>query len=754
MRQRTGFWAAAVMVLTLSPLQAAEGISVIPQPVSMQVNRGQFVLSADTVIVADAELQDKAGQLADALRPATGFPFTIQTAAAGNAIRLKLDASLERLGKEGYRLTVKPDGIAIDAPAKAGVFYGIQTLRQLLPEAIYAADKQSGVAWTVPCVEIEDYPRFQWRGMHLDVARYFMPAEFVKKYIDLLAMHKMNTFHWHLTEDQGWRIEIRKYPKLTEVGAWRDETIVGHAGRGGNQYDGIRHGGFYTQQQVREIVAYAKQRHVNVVPEIEMPGHSQAAIAAYPELGCTDQPLKVMTTWGVNENVFNVNEVTFTFLQDVLLEVMELFDSPFIHIGGDEVPKKQWKENAYAQAKMKELGLKNEEELQSWFIKRIDTFVTQHGRRIIGWDEILEGGLAPGATVMSWRGEAGGIAAAKSGHDVVMASNSHLYFDYYQADPKTEPLAIGGFLPLEKVYSYDPVPAVLSGQQAKHILGAQGQLWAEYIPNPKHAEYMAFPRASALAEVVWSPKQARNYDQFIERMMTHAQRLSRLDVNYCPLDKTGLLRPQIRRDKLGQVSIVCHPSSTEVFYTLDGSTPTETSQRYQQAFDYPQGGTVRAVAVWKGRSGPVSEAVFGPSKRGWTILAFSSHQAGEEAVNAIDDNPETLWHTAYGDTTPSHPHTLDIDLGKTCMLKGATYTPRSNGANGTVQECEFYTSQDGKSWTLAGKGSFGDIKQNMTEHRVLFASPVKAKYLRFVSIREINGGAWASAGEIGIISGD
>jgi len=541
MKRRTGFWAAAVMVLTLSQLQAAEGISVIPQPVSMQVNQGQFTLSADTVIVAEAGLQDKAVQLAEALRPATGFPFTIQSAAAGNAIRLKLDASLERLGKEGYQLTVKPDGIAIDAPAKAGVFYGIQTLRQLLPEAIYAVDKQSGIAWTVPCVEIEDYPRFVWRGMHLDVARYFMPAEFVKKYIDLLAMHKMNTFHWHLTEDQGWRIEIRKYPKLTEIGAWRDETIVGHAGRGENEYDGVRHGGFYTQQQVREIVAYAKQRHVNIVPEIEMPGHSQAAIAAYPELGCTDRPLKVLTTWGVNENVFNVNEVTFTFLQDVLLEVMELFDSPFIHIGGDEVPKKQWKENAYAQAKIKELGLKNEEELQSWFIKRIDTFVTQHGRRIIGWDEILEGGLAPGATVMSWRGEAGGIAAARAGHDVVMASNSHLYLDYYQADPKTEPLGIGGFVPLEKVYGYDPIPAVLNSQQAKHILGAQGQLWAEYIPNPRHAEYMAFPRASALAEVVWSPKQARNYDQFIERMMTHAQRLSRLDVNYCPLEKTGLL---------------------------------------------------------------------------------------------------------------------------------------------------------------------------------------------------------------------
>jgi hexosaminidase len=391
------------------------------------------------------------------------------------------------------------------------------------------------VNWNIRSVEIEDYPRFGWRGAMLDVARHFMPKEFVLKFIDLIALHKLNVLHLHLTDDQGWRLEIKRYPRLTEVGAWRKETLVGKYQRdaAAETYDGKPHGGFYTQADVREIVAYANARGVHIVPEIEMPGHGQAAIAAYPELGNTGQQLPVRTRWGICENVFNVEESTIQFLQNVLAEVLDLFPSPFIHIGGDEAPKTQWKASPAAQTRMRELGLQNEDELQSYFVRRMDAFLNSRGRRLVGWDEILEGGLAPNATVMSWRGEDGGIVAAKAGHDVVMAPNRHTYLDYYQSEDRTtEPLAIGGYIPLAKVYDYEPIPAALSAEEAQHVLGAQGQLWTEYMPTPKQVEYMAFPRLCALAEVLWTPAAAKEYAGFMARLPTHLQRLRILDVNF------------------------------------------------------------------------------------------------------------------------------------------------------------------------------------------------------------------------------
>ncbi len=479
-------------------------ISIIPKPVKCVATGGSFTLTADTTIVAAGAAAAVGQQLAAALAPATGFwPKVVATSTQdAGTIRLRIDRSqtsrsAAALGAEGYRLSVTPQQVTISAPKPAGLFYGVQSLRQLLPPAIFREAAVQGVDWTIPCVEIEDAPRFAWRGMMLDVARHFMPKEFVKKFIDLLALHKVNTLHWHLTEDQGWRIEIKRYPRLTEIGAWRKETLVGKMQRDNPNevYDGKRHGGFYTQDDIREIVAYAAARFVNIVPEIEMPGHAQAAIAAYPELGNTGEQLSPRTKWGICENVFNADESTIVFLQNVLAEVLDLFPSPFIHVGGDECPKMQWKASPAAQARMKELGLVNEEELQSYFIRRMDQFLTAHGRRLIGWDEILEGGLAPGATVMSWRGEAGGIAAAHAKHDVVMAPNTWTYFDYYQSENRdAEPLAIGGYIPLEKAYGYDPIPEALSADEAKHILGTQAQLWTEYMPNPKHVEYMAYPR--------------------------------------------------------------------------------------------------------------------------------------------------------------------------------------------------------------------------------------------------------------------
>jgi hexosaminidase len=744
MTYKITLFAVTLSALSLSCARPTS-IAVIPQPVSITPGQGAFALTPETTILsADKSIRNEAAQLADSLNASTGFHLHITDLNSDHQIRVILDDSLTHLGNEGYQLIVTANAAEIRALKPAGVFYGCQTLLQLL-------SKTASGQWQIPCVEIKDYPRFRWRGMHLDVCRHFMPAEFVKKYIDLLAMHKMNTLHWHLTDDQGWRIEIKKYPKLTEVGAWRDGTKIGHNSAPEKKYDSKRYGGFYTQEQIRDIVAYAKQRHINIVPEIEMPGHCQAAVAAYPELGCTGKPVGVMQGWGVSEDIYNVREETFQFIENVLTEVMDLFDSPFIHVGGDEVPKIQWKQDAYAQAKMKELGLKNEDQLQSWFIHRIDAFLTKHNRRLIGWDEILEGGLAPGAAVMSWRGEVGGIEAAKAGHDVVMTPGNYTYFDHYQADPKTEPMAIGGFTTLEKVYHYEPVPAALDAGKAKHILGAQGQIWTEYIATPQQVEYMAYPRAIALAEVLWTPKEKKDYAGFIQRLLIHSKRLDSLNVNYCPLNKAGFLTPKIRRTKDGVISIACFVPSAQIYYTLDGSEPTAKSKSYAGSFSLPDGGAIQVVAVCDGKTGTVSKVNFGPCKKGWKILAADSTQPGEDADNAIDDNPETWWHTEYLEKSPAHPHTLDIDLGKTYKLKGATYTPRPSGGNGTIKECEFYTSPDGKTWTPGGKGLFEDIKRDLVEHPAVFEKPVEARYLRFLSVREINGNPWTSVGEIGII---
>ncbi len=505
-------------------------LAIVPQPVGLQRTAGEFVLTAGTVITTNAATRAVGGALADALFPATGLRLAVRAAAAGatHVITIRTDSTLARLGDEGYRLDVTPTRVTIRAFAPAGAFYAVQTLRQLLPVEIFRQAKVEGVTWTVPGVRIEDEPRFRWRGAHLDVARHFMPKEFVKKYIDLLALHKLNRFHWHLTDDQGWRIEILKYPRLTEIGAWRTQTLVGKPDQDSTKwtFDGRPHGGFYTQDDVREMVAYARARFVTVVPEIEMPGHSQAAIAAYPELGNTGARIPVWTSWGVSENILRPDEGTMRFYQDVLTEVMALFPSRWIHVGGDEAAKAQW-------LATRGVSLEEAQRLQSWFIHQMDAFLSARGRALVGWDEILEGGVAPNAVVMSWRGTDGGIAAAQAGHDVVMTPGSHTYLDHYQSlDTAAEPLAIGGFLPLDTVYSYEPIPGILTPAEGRHVLGAQAQLWTEYIADPKQAEYMAFPRLCALAEVVWTSPERKDFAAFSARLETHLRRLEILDVNY------------------------------------------------------------------------------------------------------------------------------------------------------------------------------------------------------------------------------
>jgi hexosaminidase len=519
-------------------------LSLIPRPVHVTRGSTVFVLAPGTVVVTDRDTRQIGQQLADWLGPATGYrlPVTASPGSATRVVSLRLDPALARLGDEGYRLSVTPSRITIRAFRPAGAFYAAQTLRQLLPAEIFREAPVAGVPWTVPAVEIEDMPRFGWRGAHLDVSRSFMPKEFVKKYIDLLALHKLNRFHWHLTDDQGWRIEIKKYPRLTSVGAWRSQSLVGvqhdYADTSQWVYDRIPHGGYYTQDDVREIVAYAAARFITVVPEIEMPGHAQAAIAAYPWLGNTGAQLEVLTHWGVDENILNPSDSAIHFMQDVLTEVLTLFPGHWVHTGGDEAPKNQWQASPVAQARIKALGLHTENELQSWLTAQMSQFLATRGRALIGWDEILEGGmegLAPNAVVMSWRGIEGGIAAAQAGHDVVMTPTSNTYFDYYQSQNRTaEPLAIGGFLPLDSVYAYEPVPASLTPEQGAHVLGTQGQIWTEYQRNPRNVEYMVFPRLVALAEVAWTPREQKNFADFSSRLDRHLLRLGILDVNYRP----------------------------------------------------------------------------------------------------------------------------------------------------------------------------------------------------------------------------
>ena len=557
----------------------ATRFSIVPAPVSLEAHSGSFRLDRNTRILVgdagDAELKGMAELFAAPLRAASGLPLPI-TSEGGERGALVLRVEPQAgAAEESYHLRADGKGVTLTAATHAGLFRGLQTLRQLLPAG--NADR-----WTVPAVEIDDAPRFAYRGMHLDVGRHFFPVPFVKKYIDLLALYKFNTFHWHLTEDQGWRIEIKKYPRLTEVGACRNETQLGKNSR---PYvgDATRSCGFYTQDEVREVVAYAAQRHITIIPEIEMPGHSLAALAAYPELGCTPGPFQVGTQWGVFEDIYCPKEETFTFLEDVLTEVMALFPSRYIHIGGDEAPKKAWEQSQFAQSVIKREGLKDEHELQSYFIQRIERFLNEHGRSIIGWDEILEGGLAPNATVMSWRGVNGGIAAAKQGHDVVMTPTNFLYFDYYQGPPSGEPLAIGGLLPLEKVYGYEPLPPELTAEEAKHILGAQGNLWTEYIASPDYVEYMVLPRLLALSEVDWSPREKRDWASFQDRLPGQFEHLDALGYNFRVPDVSGLATDSVAPEQV-RVELAVAAPVAEIHYTTDGSEPTKDSPRYRRPF--------------------------------------------------------------------------------------------------------------------------------------------------------------------------
>lgn len=504
----------------------ATPLPLIPKPVDLVVNKGIFVLDKSVNVLLKSSNEDLV-IASNYLKNFLSDDFNVDlNSGKGKSIVFRLDSQITNL--EGYVLNVTPKEITVTSRRPAGAFLAIQTLRQLIPQ------NQKGKL-EIPTVLIKDEPRFAHRGVMLDVGRYYFPVSFIKKYIDVLAAYKINRFHLHLTEDAGWRMEIKKYPKLQEVGAWRDSTVIGHAWDKPRKFDGKRHGGFYTQSELRDLVRYAQDRFIVIIPEIDMPGHTLAALAAYPELSCNEHATyQVLTAWGIQKDILCPKESTFKFVEDILTEVMDVFPSKYIHIGGDEARKDNWKKCAHCQALIKKEGLKDEHGLQSYFIKRVEKFVNSKNRAIIGWDEILDGGLAPNATVMSWRGESGGIEAAKLGHDVIMSPNHYMYLDYYQTPEmkKREPVAIGNYLPLETVYSYNPLPKGLDKEQQKHILGLQAHVWTEYISTGSHAEHMTFPRVLAMAEVGWTPHEEKNYSNFLDRLKDTIKFLDYKKVNY------------------------------------------------------------------------------------------------------------------------------------------------------------------------------------------------------------------------------
>ncbi|WP_294215217.1 family 20 glycosylhydrolase [uncultured Chryseobacterium sp.] len=692
-----------MMALAFLSLNASAQDQLIPKPVSIQVTGDTFKIPGKLSLSPGLPVKET-----EYFTQKSGLDFGKSGKAEAQLTytKLKQPAGAEALN-ESYTLEITPDRIHILSFTDQGYFWALQTLIQLLEE--HKADK------TIPAMKIQDQPELAWRGMHLDVCRHFFTVDEVKQYIDYLAMYKLNTFHWHLTDDQGWRIEIKKYPKLTQIGSKRKESMIG--AYVDNTFDGKPYGPyFYTQEQIREVVQYATDRHITVVPEIEMPGHALAALSAYPELACTKGPFEPATKWGVFDDVFCPKEETFTFLENVLDEIIKLFPSAYIHIGGDECPKTRWKECAHCQELIKKYNLKDEHGLQSYFIRRIEKYVNSKGRKIIGWDEILEGGLAPNAAVMSWTGVNGGIEAAKTKHFAVMTPGAYCYFDHYQGDPQTEPNAFGGYTPLDKVYSYHPIPEELNAEQARYIMGVQANLWTEYITDFKQVQYMIFPRIMALSEVAWGTSQPEKYKEFEGRVIHQFEKLDRMHVNYAKsiYNISGKVIPAAGGVAY-ELSTSQNPSG--IRYTLDGTNPTIQSTPYEKAIPVPTSSTIQSAYFENGQlKSAVSSQQFTVSKTTGKNITLEQQPSENYAfggaftlVDGIIGNTRQLGKTWLG--FQGKDVVATIDLGKNTDFTEVYFNTLDNKGSWIhlAKSAQVYFSDDNSRFTLIGEAGKDDI---------------------------------------------
>ena len=742
---------SAVIALAISCAPAAKhAIEVVPYPNHVEVKSGTFAAAGaefhtDAAMdeLSKAAVADFAGQLS----LASGKKSTVQDGTASSGFIFTVN---ENLPKEAYTLEISRKSVKVEASALNGFFYALQTIRQMLPAEIFGAAAAEDKDWSIQCCRIEDAPRFAYRGMHMDVSRHFFDIDMVKKYIDVMAIHKLNTLHWHLTDDQGWRIEIKKYPKLTEVGSIRNKTIIGHI-FDSKGYDNTRYGEgmWYTQDQIREVIDYAAAKGIEIIPEIDLPGHMLAALAAYPELGCTGGPYEVWGDWGIaNEVLCAGNEKTMLFLEDVLNEVADLFPSEYFHIGGDECPKVYWEKCPKCQAKIKELGLKDTEEfqaehfLQSYVMTRMTNFLEKKGKKIIGWDEILEGEVAENAIVMSWRGTSGGIKAAQMGHDVIMTPNTFYYLDYYQSeDTANEPLAIGGYLPVEKCYSYEPFAEEMTDEEKAHILGVQANLWTEYITSDDHLEYMLLPRMTALSEVQWCQSENKCWERFLESADNFCRIYDVAGYNYGKhiFNARGSVKVE---NGAVYVSLEAQ-GDTPIRYTLDGSEPTEASTLYEGPVEIKESCVLKAKSFING------------SETQTFVKEFNAHKA-----MAKDMTMNTPAHVHYNTGLPYiladgirgnenfrsgdwggwrvEPLDITVDMGE-----GVTYSKVLIGAVVIKYDDIFnpsiltvFTSDNGNDFTEVAKAEYVTEGQNvpngLKEYAVTFPES-SARYIRVVA---------------------
>lgn len=724
-------------------------INLIPKPKNLQLNEGSFSFNKSTVFVVENDEQLQASQLLiDKFKTVSGWDLqVVKTKPTSNYVVFSINDALD---DEAYHLTSNSDGVTVESNSFSGFLYGVETIRQLLPPSIDSPKKVEG-NWVIPSVAIKDAPRFKWRGLMLDVSRHFFQKDYIKKTIDRLAMLKMNTLHWHLVDDQGWRIEIKKYPKLTEVGAWRvDQEDKPWDGRYTPKMgEKATYGGFYTQEDIKEVVAYAQTRGVTVVPEIEMPVHVTSAIASYPELSCHEQPVMVPSggVWPITDIYCAGKESTFEFLENVLVEVMDLFPSKYIHVGGDEATKTNWKTCKHCQKRIKDEGLQNVEELQSYFIKRMERFISSKGRVLIGWDEILEGGLAPGATVMSWRGVKGGLEASAEGHDVVMTPGTHCYFDHYQGSIDLEPKAWGGYSPVSKVYQFDPVVDGMSKEQANHVLGGQANLWSEFIPNEAQSEYMIYPRIAALSEALWSPKENRSWDEFAPKMEQLFKRFDQLEINYAKSAYNVSMRAEIDSTDTSAIHVIIENEipNPDIRYVLNDADINTEAIPYKSPVKITKTSTISAVLFKDGKPvGKVFTKTFNFHKAvGKKVIynkKYHDNYKGQEAVNMVNVIRGTKnFHDGQWQAWLSEDMDLTIDLGEAMQVSKVTVGAMEN-QNPDIYfptQIEVLLSSDNKTFTRVS-----NIEREFKANAVItlkdFVANFKATEARYVKVKARN----------------